>query len=161
MVASIPPSRDQGQPGGDSSVLPLVGVLSATQPQRHCPCPPAHRPAYVLQTCAHTCTHTWTHGPIHIFTCVCGVHSHVHTYTVCPCVPTLSYVCAQCAHMNMHVHSLMCTHMHPSTSSHVCAACACTCADTCPCMSQQSLTVCLLLTSLSGSLPTPGLLPRS
>lgn len=132
---------------------------------RDCPCPPIHRPAYVLQTCAHTCTHTCTHGPIHVFTCACVVCTYACTYAhTCPCVPTLMCVHAPCAHMNVHVRSLMCAHTRPSTSSHVCALCACTCADTCPCMSQQSLTVCAWCShpSVAPSQPqAPAQQPRS
>lgn len=114
--------------------------------------PPSHRdtaralPSTGLHTYSkHMHTHALTHvhmGPSMYLHVRCSVHICIHTRTcVSMCAYTLICVHAQCAHMNMHTHSLTCAHTHPPTRSHVCALCACTCADTCPCMSQQSLTV--------------------
>lgn len=144
-------------------VFPVTGVLSATQPQRHCPCPPVHRPAYVLQTRAHTCTHTCTHGPIHVFTCAlqCAhMHSHMH---LCVHVCLHSHMCARtvCTHEHAHALPHVCTHASAHTLTCVCIVCLHMCRYVSMHVPAEPHRVCLVLTSLGGSLPTPGLLPSS
>lgn len=130
---SLPPGTRDSRVG--TPVLPVTGILSATQPQR---LPGPSRP----QACIHTpnvCTHmhshmyTWAHPCIYM--CVCGVHICMHTCThVCPCVPTFSCVCT-------HRVCIVCLHMCRYVSMHVPA---------------EPHRVCLVLTSLGGSLPSPG-----
>lgn len=157
---SLPPGTRDSRAG--TPVLPVTGILSATQPQR-LPVP-SHPQACIRapNVCTHMHSHMYTWAHPCIYMCVCGVHICMHICTrVSMCAYTHVCACTVCTHERACALTHVCTHASVHKLTCVCIVCVHMCRYVSMHVPAEPHRVCLVLTSLGGSLPTPGPCPAA